>query len=120
LAIGRASPTPSPAAAACSVTYARQSEWSGGFVAQITIGNLGSAAVDGWRLAFTFPGDQIIGNAWNAAISQSGGAVTATNVAYNRQIAPGGSVSFGFQGGWQASDGNPTTFTLNGSACGLG
>jgi hypothetical protein len=120
LAIGRASPSPSTAAAGCSVTYTRQSEWNGGFVAQVTIANRGGAAINGWALAFTFPGDQTIGNTWNAAVSQSGATVTAPNLAYNRLIAAGGTVSFGFQGSWRASDASPPAFTLNGSACSVG
>jgi cellulase/cellobiase CelA1 len=99
------------------VTYARQSEWSTGFVAQVTIANTGSAAVNGWTLAFTFPGDQVIASAWNAAVRQTGAAVTATNLSYNRVIAPGTSTAFGFQGSWHTSDASPTAFTLNGAAC---
>jgi len=43
-------------------------------------------------------------------------AVTATNAPYDRSIAPGASVSFGFQGTWHTSDASPTAFALNGSA----
>jgi cellulase/cellobiase CelA1 len=113
LTIGSAPPPP----AACAVTYARQSEWPGGFVAQLTIANTGATAVSGWRLDFTFPGDQAVTNAWSATVSQSGAAVTATNMSYNATIAPGASVSFGFQGTWHASDASPTAFTLNGGPC---
>jgi hypothetical protein len=109
--------SPPPPPAACAVTYARQSEWPGGFVAQITIANTGAAAVSGWTLAFTFPGDQVVTNAWNATVSQSGATVTATNLSYNGMIAPGASVSFGFQGTWRTSDASPTAFTLNGAPC---
>jgi cellulase/cellobiase CelA1 len=113
LTIGSAPPPP----AACAVTYARQSEWPGGFVAQLTIANTGATAVSGWTLAFTFPGDQVVTNAWNATVRQSGAAVTATNLSYNGTIAPAASVSFGFQGTWRASDASPTAFTLNGAPC---
>lgn len=112
-ASGSAPPPPST----CAVTYARQSEWSGGFVAQITVANTGTTPVSGWTLAFAFPGDQAVGSAWNATVSQSGKAVTATNLPYNRVIAPGASTSFGFQGTWHSSDASPTAFTLNGAAC---
>jgi hypothetical protein len=40
-------------------------------------------------------------------------AVAAAGVA-------GGTVQFGFQGTWTSSDANPTSFTLNGSACTTG
>jgi cellulase/cellobiase CelA1 len=71
----------------------------------------------GWTLTFTFPGDQKITNAWNATPSQSGEAVTLTNMPYNTAIAPGTSTSLGFQGTWTNSDTAPTAFRLNGATC---
>ncbi|GIM90063.1 cellulose binding domain-containing protein [Paractinoplanes toevensis] len=100
----------------CQVTYAKN-EWSGGLTANVTVTNTGTTAISGWRLAWSFPGDQKVTNAWNATVTQSGAAVTATNVTYNAAIAPGGTVQFGFQGTWAGSDTNPTTFTLNGTTC---
>jgi cellulase/cellobiase CelA1 len=110
-------PPTSPPPGACHVTYTKTSEWSGGFVANVTIGNTGASAVNGWQLAFTFPGDQRITNAWNAAVSQSGSNVTATNLSYDATISPGGNVSFGFQGTWASNDAAPSGFSLNGTAC---
>lgn len=86
-------------------------------MANVTIGDTGTAAVSGWQLAFTFPGDQKITNAWNATVSQSGSSVTAANASYDGTISPGGSVSFGFQGTWVSNDTAPTSFSLNGTAC---
>jgi endo-1,4-beta-xylanase len=100
----------------CHVTYTK-SEWTGGFVANITINNTGTSTINGWTLTFTFPGDQRITNAWNASISQSGASVTATNLSYNPVISPGGSTSLGFQGTWTANDTSPSSFSVNGSAC---
>jgi hypothetical protein len=99
------------------VTYANQSQWAGGFVAQVTISNPGSEAISGWTLGFTFPGDQKITNAWNGQESQSGENVTITNEPYNATIAPGASTAIGFQGTFSASDAVPTAFTVNGVAC---
>jgi O-glycosyl hydrolase len=101
----------------CQVTYATQSQWTGGFVASVTIANNGSSAINGWTLAFTFPGDQKITNAWNGVSSQSGENVTITNESYNATIPAGGSTSLGFQGTWSASDAMPTAFTVNGTTC---
>jgi Cellulose binding domain len=100
----------------CHVTYAA-GNWQGGFTASVSITNTGSAPVSGWTLAFTFPGDQKISNAWNAHVTQNGASVTAGNLSYNATIAAGGSQSFGFQGTWAASDASPTSFSLNGTAC---
>jgi hypothetical protein len=101
----------------CEVTYRTSSQWPTGFVAQLNVANTGTAAINGWTLAFTYPGDQYITSAWNAAVHQSGTAVTATNLAYNASIAPGASATFGVRGTWHISNAAPTAFTLNGAIC---
>ena len=73
--------------------------WPGGFGANVTINNLGDA-VDGWRLTWSFGAGQQITQMWNATLTQSGSAVTATNVGYNGSIPTGGSAAFGFNGSW--------------------
>ncbi|MBS2966936.1 cellulose binding domain-containing protein [Actinocrinis puniceicyclus] len=103
---------------AVRVSYATASEWAGGFTANVTITNGGAEAISGWSVGWSFPGDQKVTSAWGAAVSQSGGAVTATNVSYDAVIAPGASVSFGFQGTWSASDAAPSAFTVNGTPAG--
>lgn len=101
----------------CKIVYRRLSEWPGGFVADVTVTNTGTAPVSGWTVGFTFPGDQVVTGAWNAAVTQSGAAVVATNLAYNRVLNPGAATSFGLQGTWHTSDAPPTAPTLNGRAC---
>ena len=96
------------------VTYVRTSEWPGGFTASVTITNTGTEPINGWTLAFSFPGDQRITNAWSALVTQTGEAVTATNASYDAGIPPGGSVQFGFQGTYTSNDSPPTAFTVNG------
>jgi O-glycosyl hydrolase len=117
------SPTPTSTSgsgsAACTVTYSTPSQWAGGFVAAVTIANSGAAAVNGWTLAFTFPGDQKITNAWSGTVTQTGATVSITNASYNAAIAAGSSVSLGFQGTWTSSDAAPTAFTVNGTPCSL-
>jgi O-glycosyl hydrolase len=103
---------------ACTVAYSTASQWTGGFVANVTIANSGSSPVSGWTLAFTFPGDQKITDAWSGVVTQSGESVSIANESYNAAIAAGGNTSLGFQGTWSASDAAPTSFTLNGTPCG--
>jgi endo-1,4-beta-xylanase len=100
----------------CHVTYTK-SEWTGGFVATVAINNTGASAISGWTLTFTFPGDQKVTNSWNATVTQSGAAVTATNLSYNGTISAGGNASFGFQGTWTSNDTSPSSFTLDGTTC---
>jgi hypothetical protein len=109
--------TPGSGGGTCHVTYARNSEWAGGFTAQAVIANTAATAVNGWTLAFTFPGDQHITSNFNGGFTQSGQNATLTNASYNGAIPAGGSVSVGFQGTWTSNDNPPTTFTLNGTAC---
>jgi hypothetical protein len=101
---------------ACAVAYATN-VWSDGFTADVTIRNTGSAPVDGWKLAFTLPSGQRVANAWNATVSPSSGAVTASALTHNARIAPGGSQTFGFQGSHGGTFAAPSAFTLNGTAC---
>ncbi|MFE2266060.1 GH12 family glycosyl hydrolase domain-containing protein [Streptomyces griseosporeus] len=107
---------PGTPASACKVTYATN-VWQGGFTANVTVANTGSTAVNGWKVAFTLPSGQQITSAWGATVSPSSGAVTASNLAYNGQIAAGGQATFGFQGGYSGTFAKPSAFSLNGTAC---
>ena len=111
--IGSTSPPPT---GSCSVSYTPD-DWTGGFTANVEITNTGSSAINGWTLAFTFPGDEKITDAWNGVESQSGENVTITNESYNATIAAGGNTTLGFQGTWSSSDAPPTSFTVNGDTC---
>lgn len=106
------------ALSACAVSY-QLDQWTGGFTAQVQVTN-NSAALNGWTVTWTFSGNQQITSAWNAQITQSGAAVTAHDAGYNASVPAGGSLQFGFQGTFTASNATPTNFALNGSSCGGG
>ncbi|MEU7022611.1 cellulose binding domain-containing protein [Streptomyces sp. NPDC046203] len=109
--------TPDPGTpAACKVAYAT-TVWTGGFTANVTVTNTGSTAVDNWKLGFTLPSGQNVTSAWNATVSPASGAVTASPVSHNAQIAAGGSQTFGLQGTYSGTFASPGSFTLNGAAC---
>jgi cellulase/cellobiase CelA1 len=91
--------------------------WQNGFTADVTVTNTGTAPVDGWQLAFALPSGQRITNAWNASVTPSTGTVTATGMGHNARIAPGGSLTFGFQGAYSGSFAEPDGFRLNDSPC---
>ena len=101
----------------CHVTYTKNSQWPGGFTAQVVISNTGTTSINGWSLTFTFPGDQKITSNFNGGFSQAGENATLTNAGYNGAIAPGASITDGFQGTWTSSDASPTSFAVNGTAC---
>ncbi|GAA1826011.1 hypothetical protein GCM10009682_52150 [Luedemannella flava] len=100
--------------ASCKVTYTVNA-WNTGLTAAVTVSS--ATAVNGWRLAFTLPSGQTVTQAWNATISPTSGAVTATNVSYNASIPANGSQSFGFNANHTGNSGKPTSATLNGTAC---
>lgn len=101
----------------CAVTYKNDNVWSTGFTATVTVKNTGSTTVDGWQLTWAYAGGQRVTSAWNATVTQDGTAVTAHDADWNRGIAPGATVSFGFQGTHTGANPVPTAFSLNGHAC---
>ncbi|WP_430781653.1 cellulose binding domain-containing protein [Actinoplanes sp. G11-F43] len=105
------------AAAGCAVKYTVTSQWQGGFGADVAITNLGDP-LTGWTLTWSYAAGQTVTQAWNAAVTQSGSAVTAVNAAYNGPVATNATVSFGFNGTSNGSTNPaPTTFAVNGLAC---
>jgi len=101
----------------CKVVYTNNSQWPGGFTAQVVITNTGTSAISSWSLTFTFPGDSKITANFNGGFSQTGQNATLTNASYNGSIAPGASVTDGFQGSWTSNNAVPTSFKLNGATC---
>ncbi|WP_238582300.1 glucuronyl esterase domain-containing protein [Cellvibrio sp. OA-2007] len=100
------------ASAAC--TYNIDNEWNTGFVASITIKNDTGAAINNWNINWSYSANRIT-NSWNANLSGSN-PYTASNLGWNGNIAPGQSISFGFQGNKNngAAAERPT---INGAAC---
>ncbi len=101
----------------CNITYRLTTQWNVGFQADVTIKNNGPA-INGWTVTWAFPANQTIYELWNGSYTQSGANVTVTNASYNANIPTGGTVSFGFNANWSGSNPLPTSFTLNGQACG--
>ncbi|MER7622281.1 cellulose binding domain-containing protein [Streptomyces sp. NPDC126503] len=91
--------------------------WNTGFTAGVTVRNTGTTAVEGWQLAWTYPGGQRVTSSWNATVTQNGSSVSARNTDWNRTLAPGATASFGVQGTSSGTNPSPTAFTLNGNAC---
>lgn len=105
------SPSPSrsasnPPPSGCTATYAKTSEWSGGFSATVTV-TAGSAGISTWTVGMTFANGQAVTSYWNAALTTSGATVTAANASYNGRLSPGQSTSFGFNGSWTGTNSPP-------------
>lgn len=110
----------SPATASCEVDYVVHGEWSGRFNTQVTVRNTGDVRVEGWEVAWSFPGAQSLDRHWSGVLTQSGHAVTAGDAEWNAAIAPDGEATFGFIGTLPDGVANavPERFTLNGAVCG--
>ncbi|MFD0001068.1 PHB depolymerase family esterase [Streptomyces sp. NPDC127178] len=112
-------PAPQPQPGACKVT-ATTNAWNTGLTASVTITNTGTTAINGWRLGFTLPAGQSITNGWGATYAPASGAVTGSSASYNAALAPGASVSIGYQANHTGNSAAPGAFTLNGTACASG
>ena len=113
--------TSTPANSTCAVTYDVSNGWGSGFVANVSITNTGPASINGWTLAFNFPGstESVSSSNWNANWSENGTNVVATNVNWDGNLAPnsGNSVSIGFVANQNGAYPSPASFTLNGTVC---
>lgn len=115
-----ATPTPKPTpvpALSCAVNYHVSAQWPGAFIGNLTITNTGATTIQGWALVFSFSAGQWVWGGWNGHFQQSGAQVTVTNTSDNGTLAPGSSVTPGFQGAWNGSNPAPGAFTLNGVTC---
>lgn len=80
-----------------SVSWHTDDDWGSGFVGTVTIQNTGSSTLSDWEVEVQFSGT--IANSWNTRqISRNGNLIRFGAVDYNRSIAPGSKVTFGFQG----------------------
>jgi poly(hydroxyalkanoate) depolymerase family esterase len=100
----------------CRVEYT-VSSWNTGLTAQLSITNTGTSTINGWSLAFALPSGQAITGGWGASYAPASGQVTATPVSYTTTINANSSVSFGFQATHTGNTAEPTSFSLNGTAC---
>ena len=111
-------PTPTPVTGNYIAVYTSQNDWGSGATVDVKIINNTGAALNGWTLAFIFPGNQTITNMWSGTYTQNGASVTVNDSGYNANIpANGGSVNFGFNLNYSGTNAKPTGFTLNGVAC---
>ncbi|MEV6300310.1 glycoside hydrolase family 6 protein [Actinoplanes sp. NPDC051861] len=104
------------AAAGCRVNYS-VNQWSTGFTGNVTVTNLGDPISGGWRLTWTWPGNQTITQGWSSTITQSGTSVTATNPSWSNSLATGATANFGFNANYSGTNTAPASFSLNGTVC---
>ncbi|MCG7205977.1 glycoside hydrolase family 18 chitinase [Streptomyces arenae] len=106
--------SPAQAATAATATFSKTSDWGTGFGGQWTVKNTGTASISSWTVEWDFPSGTSVTSAWDADVTSSGTHWTAKNKSYNGTLAPGASVSFGFNG---AGSGSPSNCLVNGGSC---
>ncbi|GJF30856.1 cellulose 1,4-beta-cellobiosidase [Kitasatospora sp. NE20-6] len=120
LAAGLTTMVANPAVAAavqCSVDYS-VNDWGSGFTANVKINNVGTAALNGWSLTYSYAGNQTLsGTGWNGVWSQSGKNVTVVNPSYAATIPAGGNATAGANFAYSGTNTAPTAFAVNGLAC---
>jgi cellulose 1,4-beta-cellobiosidase len=106
--------TPAGGGAGCTAAYTLTNSWSGGFQGQVTV-TAGSSPISGWNVGWTYPAAETINDLWNGSYTQSGDAVSVSNLNYNGSLAAGSSTTFGFTGTDTGSDAAPGTLSCTAS-----
>ncbi|GGS65207.1 chitinase [Streptomyces tanashiensis] len=106
--------SPAEAATSATATYTKTQDWGTGFGANWTIKNTGTTTISSWTVEWDYPSGTAVTSAWDATVTSSGTHWTAKNVGWNGTLAPGASVSFGYNG---AGSGAPTGCKINGAPC---
>ncbi|WP_046496057.1 glycoside hydrolase family 18 chitinase [Streptomyces odonnellii] len=106
--------SPAEAAASATATYAKTSDWGTGFEGKWTVKNTGTTTLSSWTVEWDFPSGTAVTSGWDADITGSANHWTAKNKSWNGTLAPGASVSFGFNG---TGSGAPSGCKLNGASC---
>jgi hypothetical protein len=79
-------------------TYQLSSTWWGGGIATVSITNEGNDTLHGWQVSWTYSdGSYVSGSAWNGVVTGTAPTFTGSDGGgWNKDIAPGGTASFGF------------------------
>ncbi|SNT50881.1 processive endocellulase [Streptosporangium subroseum] len=91
----------------CTATYTIGNAWQGAFQGEVTVKNQGTSAIGGWTVTWRFAGGQTITQLWSGTHTQTGADVSVRNVAWNGNLAPNGSTTFGFTASQNGTNGVP-------------
>ncbi|MEM6453328.1 MAG: cellulose binding domain-containing protein, partial [Cyanobacteria bacterium P01_D01_bin.105] len=95
------------------IEFSIVNDWGHGFTGNLSITNSTTSVIDDWTIEFDAPFE--ITNLWNGEIvSQNGNRYVIRNAAWNSEVEPNETISFGFNG--KTSDGmtnEPTNYRLN-------
>ncbi len=98
-----------------TVKYVIDSIWENQYTANVTITNTGSSTIENWELSYQSADEY--SNIWNAEVTcHSARNYNVKNLGYNQNIAPGQSVSFGFQASFTGTPDIPKSYQMLGES----
>lgn len=106
-------------ASAVGAAYTKTSAWTGGYTGQYVITNDTDRAQSGWTLEFDLPAGTTIGSLWNGEHTVEGKHITVKPASWNKELAPGKSVTVGFvtSASGTAGAADPTSCLINKVKC---
>ncbi|WP_351228795.1 cellulose binding domain-containing protein [Streptomyces sp. NPDC002133] len=104
-------------AAAVGAAYTRTSSWDSGYTGQYVITNDTGKARSGWTLEFDLPAGTTISSLWNGDHTVQGQHVTVKPASWNKELAPGASVTVGFVTSASGKAGDPSGCRIDDTAC---
>lgn len=105
---------PAQAAGSLTATFRLDSEWDTGYQASYVITNGTASTIASWRMEFDLPSGGTITGFWEADVTHSGNHYVAVNKAWNGSLAPGATVTWGYNG---TGPRPPVNCTINGGSC---
>jgi hypothetical protein len=104
-------------AAGVTPVFAVTNDWGSGYQAQVTLNNQQTTSVANWKLEFDMPSN--ITSLWDGQISShTGNHYVIVGANWNKDLAAGGSLSFGFVASPGGKPVAPTNYLLNGAPIG--
>ncbi|GAB1510912.1 glycosyl hydrolase family 18 protein [Actinophytocola sp. KF-1] len=110
---------PASGAGGVSATFTKGSDWGTGYEGKYTITNGTTTARSSWQVEFDLPSGHRMSSLWDGSYTASGQHVTVKGT-WNGTIAPGASVSFGFNVAYTGAYAPPLNCKLDGGSCSAG
>nr|WTB31426.1 cellulose binding domain-containing protein [Streptomyces sp. NBC_00830] len=104
-------------AASVGAAYTRTSGWTGGYTGQYVVTNDTDKVQTDWTLEFDLPAGTRISSLWNGEHTVSGSHITVRPADWNKELAPGKSVTVGFVTTSDGTAADPTGCLINNAKC---
>ncbi|MFE2087595.1 cellulose binding domain-containing protein [Streptomyces sp. NPDC059460] len=104
-------------AASVGAAYTRTSGWTGGYTGQYVVTNDTGTTQSDWTLEFDLPAGTRLSSLWNGEHTINGSHVTVKPASWNKELAPGTSVTVGFVTTSDGTAADPTGCLINNATC---